>query len=165
MLPTSHKCYLISLTFVPLCHPLAKATQGQILYEPLSSGAVSSLLCDLPLGRAALPWGTLATLRAERSVPPDLSRCVRAKQRPERNGVQITHRAAKITGCPSPKLADLNGTATVRRAHSMAHDPSHSLNPHRMLLPSSHRCGTIFKFSKSFVPSATTQLSKAMRRM
>lgn len=42
---------------------------------------------------------------------------------------QVTRKAAKIIGLPAPNLSDLNSTATARRGHTIALDPSHPPNP------------------------------------
>lgn len=51
----------------------------------------------------------------------------------------ITHHAFKITGLSTSNLSDLNSKAIIRRAHSIAHKPSHPLNSSFTLLPPSCR--------------------------
>lgn len=58
---------------------------------------------------------------------------------PNRNRLtQVTQKAAKIIGFPTPNLSDLNSADTARRAHTITHDPSCPISPRFTLLPSSH---------------------------
>ena len=81
--------------------------------------------------------------------------------------LQITKTSSKIIGLPTPNLPALIDTAITRKALTIAHNPSHPLNPCFTLLPSGRRYRQLLckkaRFGKSFVPSAITALNRVRR--